>query len=359
MHEAALRRSPVFAPLSDAALAALAERLVPRLVAPGATVWFEGEPSDALAYVVDGGLTVTHGVQEVGSIAAGELVGEVGTFFGEPRGAMVAAFLPTSLLVLSRASLLELRAAAPEAYDAVLDNALDTVSRRLEAVGRKVARHAGAEEAPVGRVSAALARLFGGARREEGGAPTPLVPALSRLPVLRRAGEDVLHAIAAAMRPRRLRLHEVLLLEGNEGDSAFVIVEGEVAILRASRSGRSRRLARVGDGAVIGTGGLLGAERRSASARVVREGWAWELTRAAHRALRGEAGRAWRESLLAWSQHQLHQSSAELAELKGGTSAVDRARLRRAATHLAAVRGASGIPEPWGGEVPPSTSPAR
>lgn len=347
MDPAALQRSPLFALLPAEVVAAVAAAMTTRRLVSGDRLWHEGQTADELAFVVSGALVVRVGAQDVGAIRPDELVGETSTFFAEPRIASVVATETTGLALLSRDALLALRDRQPAAYDVLLDRALEAMARRVQEAGRRVAKlGSGGVEPPVRKAPGMLSRLL---RAGVADAPsTPVLPTLRKLPVLSRAAPALLTQIAAAMTARRLQVDEVLILEGEPGDSAFVIGEGEIEVLRAVRGGRARRLATVTEGAVIGTGSLLLGERRNASVKVTRAGWAWELTRPGHVRIGGsEAGRAWREALLTSLRQQLMQVVGSVADLQGGTSAADRARLAEAQDRLAAVRADAEVDDPW------------
>lgn len=322
--------------------------MAPRELVASGHLWFEEQPADELALVLSGTLLVSVGVQEVSEVAAGELVGEAGTFFGDPRVAGVRARGAARLAVLSRERLLHLRGAEPAVYDLLLARALDQLARRVQAAGRKVALLGnGGVEPPVRKPPSMLTRLLRSAAAGSERPAIPVLPVLRRLPVLGSASPAALSRIGAAAKPRRLELDEVLVLEGEPGDSLFVLGEGEVEVLRSVRGGRARRLATMSEVAVFGTGALLLGERRNASIKVTRAGWAWELDRAAHDALDGEAGRAWRESLLVALRHQVNEASRGLAELQGGTSAAERKRLRQLAANLSGVPAGEVADDPW------------
>src|SRR4051812_15970136 len=100
-----LSRQALFAGVARPLLVEAAPLFQLRSVLGGGTLWYEGEPAEALAIVVDGALAVRIGVREVGRIGPGELVGEASAFFGEPRVATVTVTAPTRVLVLERAAL--------------------------------------------------------------------------------------------------------------------------------------------------------------------------------------------------------------------------------------------------------------
>lgn len=109
---------PLFIGLERSALDALAAELE-WLALPGGTVLFDqGEAPDALYVLLYGRLLAERRDragrwQAVGSIGAGETVGEAGLMAGEPRGARVTAVRDCELLRLSEAALERVAALHP------------------------------------------------------------------------------------------------------------------------------------------------------------------------------------------------------------------------------------------------------
>jgi len=343
-----LRSSPVFAKVAPEALEAASELFHSRVVPTAGHVWFEEQPSDEMAMVVSGELSVRVGVQEVGAVRPGELVGEASAFHGESRVATVVATVPTELLVVARSALLDLRRGHTEVYDRLVERALEAVARRVQETGRRIAVLGNGGVEPAARKAPSMLSRLLRAGTDAGDLPAPgAVPTLLRMPGLRDLPVPLVRQIATALRPRRLNAGEVLFLEGEPGDSVFILVEGQAEVLRGVRGGRAQRLATLGGGAVFGTGSLLLREPRNASVRVTEGGWAYEMNRATHDALVGDAGRAWRESLLAALRFQVHAAVGALAQLKGGTSYAQRQRLRAAAERLSSWSGADPIEDPW------------
>src|SRR4029453_2418556 len=89
--EEVLTRVPVFAALGRVELAKLAAYLETMAIEPGHEVFRQGDPGDSLYVVADGALgvfvTAPAGPRPmgVGSLAPGELFGEMALFTGEPR----------------------------------------------------------------------------------------------------------------------------------------------------------------------------------------------------------------------------------------------------------------------------------
>lgn len=337
-----------FGALDPDSFKTLAGSFTPRQVAKGGTLWYENQSSDELGLVLSGGFSAQVGVQEVGVVRARELVGETSAFFAEKRTATLRATELTTLAMISFEALHALRKRHPMAYRAMLDLSLQAMARRVQEVGRRLAILGnGGVEPPVRRAPSFLSRLFRVGRSDGDPEKVPVSNALRRLPVLNRASDGAIYDIVGVLRPRRLELDEVLVLEGEPGDSAFVLVEGEVQVLRTVAGGRARLLTTLADGAVVGTGSLLLGERRNASVKVVRGGWVAEMDRETHAALAGDAGRAWREGLMAALRAQLLLVDKILAEGKGGTTRQDRERIRDAAEHLSGLQGLDRADDPW------------
>jgi CRP-like cAMP-binding protein len=347
-----LAHQPVFAGVPLGAIAAAAPFFQLRSVLDGGTLWYEGEPAETLAIVVDGALAVSVGVREVGRIGPGELVGEASAFFGQPRVATVTVTAPARILVLERASLVPLRAAHPQVYDPLLNSALMAMARRVRDTDRRIsAASTQTLDAPVRFVPLALARVLRAFSGPEEATPPGIYALLRRLPRLREAPVEALTALVEALTARHVDAGEPVFLEGDTGDSAFVLTEGTLDVLRETYGGKASALATLDRGAVFGTGSLLLGERRNASCIARTDCWVHELPAAAHVALRGDAGRLWRESLLSALRGQVVLADGLLAELAGGTTDAERQLLREAAAQVLAYRVDDVPGDPWGGGV--------
>src|SRR5262249_19080545 len=105
---------------------------------------------------------------------------------------------------------------------------------------------------------------------------------------------------------------EVILRQGDEGDSLYVLTRGRVRILLTNESGLSEQVANLAPGDFFGAMSLLTGERRNATALAVEEVDCYCLTRA-----------------------DLHEMLAERPSLADEISAV----LGHRKTGLAAARG--------------------
>jgi CRP-like cAMP-binding protein len=130
-----LRATALFAGLDDDALRGLSRVCVRRVYGRGQYLWYQGDEGDRLVVVASGlvkvVLTSAQG-DEVVLHTAGrhESVGELALLDGGPRSAAVVAVEPTTVLMLSRATLLELMGRHRSVLDAVL-HALGALVRRL------------------------------------------------------------------------------------------------------------------------------------------------------------------------------------------------------------------------------------
>jgi CRP-like cAMP-binding protein len=102
-----LRRLPLFANLNDAELAALAQDFTVRRFQQGETIFFQGDPGQAL-YLIEAGRVRIYvqdeGGQETSVIfySAGDIFGELAAIDGLPRSASAVAADETIVHVLSR-----------------------------------------------------------------------------------------------------------------------------------------------------------------------------------------------------------------------------------------------------------------
>lgn len=345
-----LKQSPIFARLSSNDLATLKHAMQVHEFFPNEIIWHEGTPAEALGFVVSGALEPRVGVQAVGTVRPGELVGEAGAFFADPRMASIVATERSTLAVLSRETLRSLRETDSRIYDVLLERALEVTARRVQDAGKRVAMLGnGGVEPPVRKAPSALSRLF---RVESSSSQPPphssILVTLRRIPGLAKAPPTIVSRLGAAFRPRQMKADEILVLEGETGESVFIISEGAVEVVRAVRGGKARRLAVLREGTVFGTGALLLRERRNASIKVTQAGWAWELARTDHDALESDVRRVWMECLLVSLRAQVIDTTKVLAELKGGTSEADRIRLRKATERLVSVNPSEeAVDDPW------------
>lgn len=90
---------------------------------------------------------------------------------------------------------------------------------------------------------------------------------LARSPLFEQLSQAELQMLAELSRPRRFAAGEVIFHEGDLGDALFVIVSGEVEVVRAGPDGKERTLAVLAAPKFFGEMSLIDKEYRSATVR--------------------------------------------------------------------------------------------
>ena len=312
------------------AVAETAPRWTERELGPGEALWYESEPADALALVVDGSLAIDVAGHGITTIAAGELVGEAAAFIaGELRTATVRAAWsgPARLLILPQEALGAMRIREVAVYDALLERALLVLAERIEATLARLGALAG-EVAPGVPLTPPAARPTRGRPAMGWADPPPILPILRALPVLGAAPADALGAIAATLEAERVEEGDALLREGDAGDTLYLVADGRFEVFRHAPAPHTLRLATLRAGALVGTGGLLLGRPRNASCVAARASWVYGLGRRAFLSLEGEAGRLLREGLVCALRAQLRSVDDRLAKIDAARAATSGERDR-------------------------------
>lgn len=136
-----LHRVPLFARLSDEALALVAERTVVRSVPRGHMLFRHGKPCTGLHVVVDGRVQVyrsSHSGREqvLHTHGPGQALAEVPLFDAGPYPASARALAPTRVLFLPLASFQELYRSHPEIADAVIRELGRRLRRAVGLIGK-------------------------------------------------------------------------------------------------------------------------------------------------------------------------------------------------------------------------------
>jgi CRP-like cAMP-binding protein len=92
---------------------------------------------------------------------------------------------------------------------------------------------------------------------------------------------EALAELAEAGHPANLERGTPLFLKGDEGDAAFVVLEGELEVRTISKEGRELRIAAYPAGGLIGEMAVLDGAPRSADVVAARRSLLWRLPRAA------------------------------------------------------------------------------
>lgn len=201
------------------------------VLAPGEVLVEHGADADEVFVVVSGRLdaiTRTAGVEVViGSVAAGDVVGEVSVMAGGRRTATLRATEPSEALAIHRGDFEVWLAEHPSAADAVSAQARNRIDRA--------------------HVAEMIAEMVG-------------------------TGEpDLVKAVVDRVGWRRLAAGDVLFEQGDPPDAAYFIVAGRVMVSARNSDGVAATVAEVGRGEVVGELGLLDRAPRAATVRAVRD----------------------------------------------------------------------------------------
>lgn len=104
------------------------------------------------------------------------------------------------------------------------------------------------------------------------------LPALSRSPLVEMFSDGELAAIAQLCRWRRYTAGQTVFEEGDLGDSLYVIVSGEVEVLRRDEHGSAQEIAVLGAPESFGEMSLFDKEYRSATVRARSDAELLQLT---------------------------------------------------------------------------------
>jgi cAMP-dependent protein kinase regulator len=262
-----LRRLEPFARLSDVDCDAVLAVIKARRGNAGDVLFREGDPATSMLMIVEGSLGVRvrseSGDAEVARFGAGEVVGEMGVFDPQSenvRSATIVARASTLVLDFSREAISLLRRDAPFAAAALHRAVLADVTRRLRDVNTKIDRVLdGGRKGAVGRPSLPHPPL---SARAQG--PQVSAAQLRALPALREYGDADLELLSRATALRRFAPKEILFEEGSIGDSCFLLLDGDVDVVR-NHHGKLRILSTLKAGALVGQLALVDRAPRSAS----------------------------------------------------------------------------------------------
>lgn len=221
----ALPEIPLFSDLDREAFRQVVDRLLPRSLGLGEVLFRQGDPGDSIFVVTEGLVRVTRGTLVLGELGEGAFFGEGAYFSRETRNADVSAVTPAELLELRR--------------------------QDLEAV---VAQHP--------TVANALATFY---RRRVLDGVLAASPAFCALP------EPERKALTERFRLTPVRVGEVVIREGDEDRSLFLVKRGRFAVDTRGPSG-AVRLAELGPGNFFGEVALVARTPRTATVTALEEG---------------------------------------------------------------------------------------
>ncbi|HNH46585.1 MAG TPA: cyclic nucleotide-binding domain-containing protein [Myxococcota bacterium] len=314
-----LSRLLCFRKASNQALQRIAPLWVDVHVDVGAPFWKVGDPAAELGIVIEGELAVDVGGETVARLRPGDLVGESGIYGGGRRAATVYATQRTRLILISSSDLARIRAGLVDVYSGVVEQALFQVVQRVRRTGELItARAPGDMQAPARKELAGLARMW---RALVPGGPStpcpPLAPLLRRVRGLAHAPPEAILALTTCFRPVPMSEGELIFLQAEPGNWAFILAEGGVEVVRHVHGGKAEHLDRIEPGAMVGINALIDAGPRTASCVASSAGWLYRIDLEHLRNPPAAAAVWWKEAMLFNLAHQLRMADESLARLKG------------------------------------------
>jgi CRP-like cAMP-binding protein len=249
MHLGAL--PPAFAGLDLADSQEAAAYLQPFALESGDLLMQQGEDDYTLAFIVQGGVQFVDGRTRIGGATAREMIGELELFGQVPRSVSVEATAPTHLLVLAYEHWLELCERGNPAVFNIERFSYRRMGERLRWLSEGIVeRSTGGEPPPPsakGGLMGALSGLFAG------GTPR-LSPGevLARSPMFDWADRTILEDIGRSFGVERFAARTPLCLQGQVGNKAYLLVEGEVDAMVTVNRSAVERLATLGPGQALG-----------------------------------------------------------------------------------------------------------
>ena len=293
-----------------------ARRFSERRLPPGGVLWDQGQPSTQVGVLLRGELGVFVDGARVGIVHRGELIGEAAAFFqGVDRSAKVSTREDARVALLPVSELASLRAERSPVYEALLDQALNTLVHRVHATDRRVSTAGSGSRARPGSEPPVWTKLW---RRMVPGKPRgacpPLQPLLRQQIGLAALDPALLKSIARPWRPLELEEGQEVFLEGQPGDAAYLVAEGSIEVVRNVKGDKASLLAELGPGDLFGANALVDRSARTASCVAARPSWVYRIRARDFEALGGEASLLWRESLLASFASQIRAANMALTK---------------------------------------------
>lgn len=290
-----LRQVRFFANLSVMDLDELVGAMKTRHLVTRENLFQQDEMGDSLFILTEGLLSVqarsSAGLPlEIGVIRPGQVVGEMACVDPAPRSATVVACQNSVLLELNRDAMRLFQQKRPVIATSLVGGVIDQVTARIRDADRKLAESAermvrrtlsrkGSPLAQAGHSFAAPAARVGPRPRFFPGKID-----LSAIPGLIGLAPGEIDLLMSQSPPMLYPPESDLCREGDPGNSCFLIVRGQVEILKDLVGGR-KCLATLGPGSFVGQMALVDAAPRAATVRAREDVLALEMTRKVFQAM--------------------------------------------------------------------------
>ncbi len=237
-----LQNTPLGDLLSDEVLAAVVPNLEQVSLNEGEVLIREGAPGDSLYIVQEGRLKIVANDSEgneviLNYLEPGRTVGEISLLTGERRTATVIAVEHSRLLRFSQEQFHALRQRFPD---------------EMEVVSQRIIRRL--QQAHLGSALYA-SRLLGDME------------------------DEVLHDLEAELELRLLKGGEVVVSQGEESDSLYIVISGRLRVVHDYGTSEEKRLYEMGRGQTVGEMGLVTGAPRTATVYALRDSLVARLSR--------------------------------------------------------------------------------
>ncbi|ACL70565.1 Crp/Fnr family transcriptional regulator [Halothermothrix orenii] len=91
------------------------------------------------------------------------------------------------------------------------------------------------------------------------------------IPLFSGLNDEQLDLLKSITNKRRYKAGEILFFEGDKPDAFYIVVEGEIQIIKVSYDGKEKILEVMGPGDFFGEMAIIDSKGRSATARVIRD----------------------------------------------------------------------------------------
>jgi CRP/FNR family transcriptional regulator, cyclic AMP receptor protein len=314
----ALRTAPVMKGMVEAHFRGLLRVMKQRKLAPEEVLFHQGYRGDSMAVIADGMFRVTvatkdGGQTQVGTMKAGEVVGEMACVDPDPRSATVTAATPAVVLLLNRPMLMALRTKGPPVLRAIMTGVIGQVTERIRRTNTLLEQRISGLAPMVGRVSHA-GRSFPEADALR---PSPYRGSvdLNLVSALREFSIGDKGVLASVARHLEYPPGALLCREGSAGTSCFIVVDGEVEVHKEVE-GEPKLLAALSH-CLLGQMALVDPSPRSATLRARNRVVALELSRDTFEQLLGENtpfAMQFQDTLAVTGIRQLREATDRLAE---------------------------------------------
>ena len=122
--------------------------------------------------------------------------------------------------------------------------------------------------------------LFKGIKERGGEEATKPITLLKEIEIFKPFSEEAKQQLSQNIRRHRFEQEDVIVKQGDAGDSLFIIVEGVVAVRVKTDEGKIKEVARIGAGDFFGEMALLTGEDRTATVVAIVDTYLFELTKA-------------------------------------------------------------------------------